>query len=147
MQAILVWLFRLFKGLSFAAPFLVSAGSALLVGGASLYGLLSWVYKYVEENFSSILQFLDSVLTSLDKFAGYVSGDITGAISPNICYMLAVDSLIADISTFSVIVISGLVFIFGGILILFVAVIFKMISSSIMAKVSKLLSNTPMVSS
>lgn len=147
MQAILIWLFRLFKGLSFAAPFLLSAGSALLVGGASLYGLVSWIYDYVDDNFSDISNFLDTVLKSVDSLAAYISGDVTGTIPQNLCYMLAVDSLLKDISTFSVIVISGLVFIFSGVVILFIAVIFKMISSSIISKVSKLLSNSTMVSS
>lgn len=147
MQSILVWLFRLFKGLSFAAPYLVSVGSALLVGGASLYGIVSWIYDFVEDNYSTIINFLDTVLQSVDKFVNFVSSDVTLGISKNICYMLAIDSLLANFTTFLTVVISAFVFVFSGLVILFIAIIFKLISSSIISKVTKLLSNSTFTSS
>lgn len=127
----------LFRGVTFAAPFLTGIVPIIVGGGASLYGLWALLYSFVSSRQVQIVQFFDYSESAVNALRNYFS---SGTISNAICYSCAIDTLLSVIGYFSVFAFSVITFLLSTVIAAVVGFAFKLIVAQIVKSAVKSLS-------
>lgn len=129
----------LLKGLRFAAPFLLGVAPLFIAGGATVYGVFSWVYSFISDNISSIENVFQSATDAVTSFSHTFT---SSTIGQNIAYACATDTLLTVFATFVGIVFAVVSFLTIAIIAGLVGIFVKLIVAQLVSKTSKMISTS-----